>query len=246
MGDPDVPTRTTAAEAAEAEEAVAGAPEPPPSIWDSTAPWAMQLAVLDTRPERPAHLAVCEAAVAAVVTLLADPRSVSGEWTPQVRRWATGPVRKVVRRGRGVRFAATAAVPGVEVERRGVTVRAFVPLPVDRLPRELATLQVGGTQMPEVGEPAPPVEGGVTIALTPHAELSTGKAAAQSAHAAQFAVRGMRHRELERWRAAGWAVSVVLPDAEEWAALAARAPVRIRDGGFTEVEPGTMTALAWW
>jgi len=157
-----------------------------------------------------------------------------------------GPVRKVVRRGRGVKFAATAAVPGVEVERRGVTVRAFVPAPVDLLPRELATLQVGGTQMPEVGEPAPYVAGGVTIALTPHAELSTGKAAAQSGHAAQFAVRTMRRGRLELWRSTAWAVSVVLPDAREWAALAATSPVTIHDGGFTEVEPGTLTAVAWW
>jgi peptidyl-tRNA hydrolase len=250
VGDPDVSTQQPGLEPGDA----AGADDPdtpavaaePPSIWDSTAPWAMQLAVLDTRPDRPAHLAVCEAVAAAVVTLLADPRSVSGEWSPQVRRWASGPVRKVVRRGRGVKFAATAAVPGVEVERRGVTARAFVPVPVDRLPRELSTLQVGGTQMPEVGEPAPYVEGGVTIALTPHAELSTGKAAAQSGHAAQFAVRTMRRPALERWRATGWAVSVVLPDAAEWATLAATSPVSIRDGGFTEVEPGTRTAVAWW
>jgi len=250
VGDPDASTQRPDADAGAVDsQAAAEAPSEPvelPSIWDSTAPWAMQLAVLDTRPDRPAHLAVCEAVAAAVVTLLADPRSVSGEWTPQVRRWASGPVRKVVRRGRGVKFAATAAVPGVEVERRGVTVRAFVPVPVDRLPRELATLQVGGTQMPELGEPSPYVGGGVTIALTPHAELSTGKAAAQSGHAAQFAVRAMRRAELERWRATGWAVSVVLPDADEWAALAETSPVSIRDGGFTEVEPGTMTALAWW
>src|SRR5690242_4644126 len=38
---------------------------PARSIWDSDAPWAMQLVLLDRRPDRPTHLAVCEAAAAA-------------------------------------------------------------------------------------------------------------------------------------------------------------------------------------
>jgi hypothetical protein len=211
------------------------------------APWAMQLAVRDTRPDRPTHLAVCEAVAAAVVTLLADPRSAAdGEWAPCVRRWLSGPVRKVVRRGRGVRFEATRAVPGVEVERAGVCVRAFVPGPVDELPVDLAKLQVGGTQMPELGEPAAEVAGGLTIALTPHEPLTTGKAAAQCGHAAHFAWQAMDAAALERWEASGWAVRVVLPDKDEWARDARTWPVAIRDGGFTEVSPGTMTTLAHW
>jgi peptidyl-tRNA hydrolase len=219
---------------------------PARSVWDSGAPWAMQIVLLDSRPDRPTHVAVCEAAAAAVVTLLADPRTTDGEWSPQVRRWASGPIRKVVRRGRGVKFEATSAAPGVEVRRGGAVVRAFVPLPVDMLGRELSTLQVGGTQMPEVGEPAAPVPGGVTIALTPHAELSTGKAAAQSGHAAQLAWQAMPDDDLRRWEATGWAVRVLLPGAAEWDGLAATWPVAVRDGGFTEVAPGTMTALARW
>ena len=227
----------------------AAASAPPPGVWDSTAPWAMQLAVLDRRPDRPTHLAVCEAAAAAVVTLLADPRARTGEWAPQVRHWASGPIRKVVRRGRGVKWAATddlLARAGVEVSRRGATVRAFVPAPVDTIGRELSTLQVGGTQMPELGEPAEAVPGGLTIALTPHAELSTGKASAQSGHAAHIAWQTMPAPARDAWAATGWAVSVVLPDAAGWSRLAATWPVSIRDGGFTEVRPGTMTAVARW
>jgi peptidyl-tRNA hydrolase len=228
---------------------VTGPAAPSPDIWASTAPWAMQLAVLDRRPDRPTHLAVCEAAASAVVTLLADPRAQTGEWAPQVRRWASGPIRKVVRRGRGVKWAATddlVARAGVEVARRGATVRAFVPVPIDTLGRELSTLQVGGTQMPEVGEPAEHVPGGLTIALTPDADLSTGKAAAQSGHAAHVAWQSMPAGARDRWAATGWAVSVVLPGAADWRRLTATWPVSIRDGGFTEVRPGTMTAVAGW
>src|SRR3954471_7106504 len=100
----------------------------------------MQLALRDDRPERPTHLAVCEAAAAAVVLLLTDPRSVDGEWARRVRRWESGATRQVVRRGRGGRFTAREDLPGVQALRRGACVRAFVPGPTDQLPPALAKL----------------------------------------------------------------------------------------------------------
>ena len=228
---------------------------PPPRLRSrtsgtSTAPWAMQLAVLDRRPDRPAHLAVCEAAAAAVVTLLADPRA-------QRRRVGAAGAPLVVGadpQGRAARAAASSGPPpttswrGPASRSRGAVppCAAFVPVPIDTLGRELSTLQVGGTQMPELGEPAEAVPGGLTIALTPDVELSTGKAAAQSGHAAHIAWQSMPAGARDRWAATGWAVSVVLPDAAGWRRLAATWPVSIRDGGFTEVRPGTMTAVAGW
>jgi peptidyl-tRNA hydrolase len=214
----------------------------------SQAPWAMQLALRDDRPERPSHLAVCESAAVAVVLLLTDPRSTEpdGEWHPSVQRWRSGAIRKVVRRGRGVRFTAVEELPGVQVLRRGACVRAFVPGPTDRVPSELAKLQVGGTNQPERGEPSPPVPGGLSIALTPLIAMTTGKAAAQSGHAAQLALQVMDRRSRRSWQQSDWAVRVLLPDAAGWAKLERRAPVAVHDGGFTEVPPGTRTALAWW
>ena len=217
-------------------------------VWTSTAPWAMQLALRDDRPQRPSHLAVCEAAAAAVVLLLTDPRSTEpdGDWAKRVGRWESGAIRKVVRRGRGVRFSAVEDLPGVQVERRGACVRAFVPGPTDRVPPALAKLQVGGTEQPERGEPSAPAAGGLSIALTPLTAMTTGKAAAQSGHAAQLALRGMPLHALRAWRDGGWAVRVLLPDEAAWSRLAPAAPVVVHDGGFTEVAPGTRTAVAWW
>jgi peptidyl-tRNA hydrolase len=214
----------------------------------SGAPWAMQLALRDDRPERPSHLAVCEAAAAAVVLLLTDPRSTEpdGEWHQQVARWESGAIRKVVRRGRGVRFTAVEQLPGVQALRRAALVRAFVPGPTDQVPPELAKLQVGGTDQPERGEPSAPVPGGLSIALTPLTVMTTGKAAAQSGHAAQLALRRMPAAAHQAWGDGGWAVRVLVPDATAWSRLAAAAPVAVHDGGFTEVAPGTRTAIAWW
>jgi hypothetical protein len=212
-------------------------------------PWAMQLALRDDRgPERPTHLAVCEVAAAAVVLLLTDPRSTDpdGEWFAPVQRWATGPIRKVVRRGRNIRFTSVEELPGVQLERRGACVRAFVPGPTDRVPVQLAKLQVGGTDQPERGEPAAALPGGLSIALTPLTAMTTGKSAAQCGHAAQLALEAMDPAARAAWRQSGWAVRVLLPDRPGWAALERSAPVAVHDGGFTEVRPGTRTALAWW
>ncbi|HEY6798916.1 MAG TPA: peptidyl-tRNA hydrolase, partial [Kineosporiaceae bacterium] len=172
------------------------------------------------------------------------PRSApGGPWHERVARWEGGPIRKVVRRARGARFEATAALDGVDVRHRGAHVRAFVPGPIDRVPPELARLQVGGTELPDVGEPAPPVPGGLVVVLTPLAELTTGKAAAQCGHAAHLAWRTLVD-ELDRWRGTGFATCVTLTDADGWRAVGRRARIRVADGGFTEVAPGTVTAVA--
>jgi peptidyl-tRNA hydrolase len=230
---------------------VSTAPEEPqieqPDPFASTQPWAMQLAMRDERANRPTHLAVCEAAASAVVTLLADPRSApEGEWYPFVHHWASGPIRKVVRRGRGIRFTQVQELDGVEVEHAGAQVRAFVPGPVDQVPAALAKMQVGGTDVPEHGKPSEPVDGGITVALTALTPMTTGKSAAQSGHAAQLALLAMDEGQRGLWASTGWAVRVLTPDAEGWAEAVRQSRIAVHDGGFTEVAPGTQTAVAWW
>lgn len=227
------------------------APEAADPFASGGAPWAMQMAVRDDRPARPGHLAVCAAAGTAVVRLLADPRTVDGPWTRYVRRWVDGRIRKVVRRGRGAPFAATDVLDHVEVSRCGAVVRAFVPGPTDAVPRELSKLQVGGTDMPRDGEAVPAGETCLmTVALNPHVEMTTGKAAAQTGHAAQLAWLALEPPELapllRRWQAEELTVRVVVPTEQEWRRLLPTVPVAVHDAGHTEVEPGTLTAVAYW
>ena len=80
---------------------------------------------------------------------------------------------------------------------------------------------------------------GVTYALNPELEMSSGKVVAQVAHAAVIAAAA-----LQRWAEAGAPGRLVAP--REFAALAAREDLaaRVVDAGLTEVPPGTVTVLA--
>jgi hypothetical protein len=199
--------------------------------------WAMQLVLRVEKSAPPAHLAVCEAAAMAATTLLADPRSApGGEWYEAVMSWESRRIRKVVRRARGVRWEALDALPGVLVDHEGAPARAFVPGPVTDVPPEISRLQVGGTDLPRDEEPKPPPEPPYALlALNPGVTMTTGKAAAQCGHAAHLLLR-----TVGAWP--GLRVRVVEPD--DWSRAVAEADAVVRDGGFTEVAPGTMTAVA--
>jgi peptidyl-tRNA hydrolase len=138
-------------------------------------------------------------------------------------------------------------MPGVTAEVDGAEVRAFVPWPVDATPKEIGRLQLQGFELEDaapvtIAEPEP--GGAVIVSLEP--SLSTGKAAAAAAHAGQLTMSTMSGDRLEAWVAATFPVTVERPSAERFAMLIATAPVVVRDGGFTEVAPGTVTAIARW
>lgn len=213
------------------------------------APWALQLVARMERQDPPTRAAVCRAAAVATVALLADERSAGdGPWAAAVARWEEGRIRKHVRRARGAAWERVQALPGVTVSVDGAEVRALVPGPTDRIPKDVARLQLDGTE-PEPGEPgpgAPPAPGTLVIAVCPEPFLPMGKAAAAAGHAAQLAWRRLDPAGRATWATAGFPVVVEHPNPEGWERLVATAPVVVRDGGFTVVAPGTTTAVSSW
>jgi hypothetical protein len=213
---------------------------------DEASPWAMQLVARVERQNPPTHDAVCEAAARAVVSLLDDPRCVDGPWAEAVACWTKGPIRKHARKARGVAWDRVQHFDGFTASNSGADVRAFIPGPVDQIPREISRLQLQSFELAHsetLNEPAVVPNGALVVSLL---VLPTGKAAAAAGHAAQLAAMRMTNHRFMQWRADGFPVSVHQLDAHHLDLLAAHAPVVVRDAGFTVVAPNTTTAVARW
>ena len=206
--------------------------------------YALPLVVRVERDAPPARTDALEGAARAVLFFLTDPRATDGEWAEAVRAWEGARIRKVVRRARGAAWRRALDLPGITVSQRTAEVRVFPPVPVDDWPPALARLQVSGT---DLADPEPPEEPGAStpvLWLSPDLPMTAGKAMAQAGHAAQLAWWRLGPRLRSEWTALDFDLAVRTAAAQRWAELLASDLPVVRDGGFTEVAPGSCTVVA--
>jgi peptidyl-tRNA hydrolase len=144
----------------------------------------------------------------------------------------------------GTAAAAPAATAPAAAGTAPAEVRVFPPVPLDGWPKDLARLQVSGTELDDP-EPAPPADPARPVLwLNPDVAMSAGKAMAQAGHGAQLAWWELSPDERAAWRADGFALAVRTPSREEWKRLAESGLPVVRDAGFTEIAPGSATVVA--
>lgn len=215
------------------------------SARDEAQQFVLPLVVRIEKAAPPARTDALETAARAVLTLLGDERSTAdGEWARAVRDWEDARIRKVVRRARGAEWRRAEALPGITVMGKSAEVRVFPPVPLDGWPKDLARLQVSGT---ELDDPEPPVEADATapvLWLNPDVTMSAGKAMAQAGHGAQLAWWELSDEERTAWRAAGFPLAVRTAGPARWAELTASGLPLVRDAGFTEIAAGSCTVVA--
>lgn len=193
----------------------------------------------------PARTDALETAARAVLVLLSDERAVGdGEWAQDVRDWQDARIRKVVRRARGAEWRRAEALPGITVTGKAAEVRVFPPVPLDGWPKELAKLQVSGTELDDPEAPAEADPGAPVLWLNPDVEMSAGKAMAQAGHGAQLAWWELSDEERSAWRESGFALAVRTAEPTLWRELTASGLPLVRDAGFTEIAPGSCTVVA--
>ncbi|WP_156371181.1 peptidyl-tRNA hydrolase [Nocardia arizonensis] len=221
-----------------------GAPDP----HDTEQVQAMQMVLHLPKLDPPTRSALLAAAASAAVALCLDERvGPGGPWEQRYLGWRRSRIRKVARRARGAQWLAANEVDGVTVEVAGARARALVPGPVGSVDPRIRRLQIGGTDLEhdDPGEPDPDLP-----VLWVHKELgmTVGKAAAQVGHASMLLAGALTPEQAWRWARRGYACSVRDADPRSWRSLVDRvsagAAVAVRDAGFTEIAPGSLTVIA--
>ncbi|WP_413812891.1 peptidyl-tRNA hydrolase [Streptomyces sp. OE57] len=236
---------------------------------DAAPQFVLPLVVRIEKAAPPTRTDALETAARAVLVLLSDERATAadGEWAQAVRDWQDARIRKVVRRARGAEWRRAAGLPGITVAGRApdrpypaedvnghedggeapsaaAEVRVFPPVPLDGWPKELAKLQVSGTDLDDPEPPPAPDPTDPVLWLSPHVEMSAGKAMAQAGHGAQLAWWELDDAARAAWREAGFPLTVRTASPARWDELTASGLPVVRDAGFTEIAPGSCTVVA--
>ena len=192
------------------------------------------------------------------------PDEADGDVAGALVAWYGARIRKIARRARNKKWTDVQALPGVTAEVRGAEARAFVPCPVVDTPAALNKLQIEGTDLP-LPEDAEGVTAGddhPVVYVDASLGMSVGKAAAQVAHGSMLLAAAMGRDRARRWRDEGFPLHVCEVDAARFADRRAAAVSReadgaggvgdsgrgaaavVRDAGYTEVAPGSVTVVA--
>ena len=177
-------------------------------------------------------------AVASVMAYILETPTGRPIW----EEWLSGPFAKVVRRADRAQFDKLVNEQALDFAHTTIgsaEAIAFRPSPGDQISKAIARLQVAGTNLP-AGPAAREFATSCVTAVNADLGMSTGKAAAQAAHA------------LFLWHIQnGFQPEVVdteirLLDGPEFNALlrSTGATAVIEDAGRTEIEPGSVTAFA--
>jgi peptidyl-tRNA hydrolase len=211
----------------------------------STETLVQPIVLLIDKDAPPAHLDAVKAAASASVDAIAEDclGTPHGDRPEVWRQWLSGPFTKTVRRANPKQWAKLPAPTG-EAACGTARAVAYRPASYDSLDKAISRLQVSGTDLSPAAVESPLRQSPVLL-INASLGMTTGKAAAQAAHALMAYWLKLERDNDRAWAAAGSPFSIIEVDAGRFAAAADSAVkgTLIRDNGLTEIAPGSATAM---
>ncbi|RNE49795.1 peptidyl-tRNA hydrolase [Corynebacterium alimapuense] len=205
----------------------------------------MQIVLEIPKAQPPVRSDLLAAAARSVVAVCFDERAATDPiWRESLSAWYDHLIRKVVRRARNQAWLKVQDLPGVTVNQQGAQARAFIPSPVSEVNALVGKLQISGTELPrdlpDALDPQRPV-----IFIDAGLKMSTGKAAAQVGHASMLLAAAQPLEWVRDWAASGFELSVRELESASFASrIKDPRAVLVRDAGYTEVAPDSLTVCA--
>ncbi|MBZ8178218.1 ACR protein [Corynebacterium sp. 3HC-13] len=213
---------------------------------------AMQIVLHLPKQDPPLRSELLAVAAQAVAAVCLDPRAATDPaWRQALHGWYSHRIRKVSRRARNKGWRDVQKLPGITAVAENnpdAQARAFLPGPVNMVPPALRKLQIAGTDLPP--DPTPPLlspmgKHELLVGVDASLAMTLGKAAAQVGHAAMLWAARKPADVVGRWVSANMPIRAVELSHEQFQHLANDPDtIVVHDAGFTEVAPGSVTALA--
>lgn len=235
---------------------------------------AMPLVLHLPHEPRPERRDLLEAAAIACVSVCLDERAGQDTaFAEALMNWYGARIRKIARRARNKKWSDVQSLPGVTASvgdpQRPASVRAFPACPVTETPALINRLQIEGTDLPlpEDAEGVLDADDHPVVYVDASLTMTVGKAAAQVAHGSMLLAAAMGRGRAWRWAQDGFPLHVCEVDAGRFEVVRAEAERRergagtqdtgasdgsgadgsaavVRDAGYTEVAPGSVTVVA--
>lgn len=162
---------------------------------------------------------------------------------PNWKKWFSGRFTKSVRRGTPSQVGAVKEEAKAIVPVGGVEALGFAPVLYSEMKPPLTKMQVANFERDRESTTYRVNSLGPTLYVNEGLGMSTGKTAAQAAHALMGWALNQSVSEIEGWVLRGFQFSLFGVDSREFESKKILADLVIEDAGFTEVDPHSATVL---
>ena len=182
--------------------------------------------------------------------MMLDEYGKNDDVTWRLDEWTNARIRKLVKRAHGSKWhkamnvALNGNVPARAYPDGYASVICVAPMRASEQPKAIRQLQVSGLNL-ELRSNCECGQHMLHIVLEEDLDMSSGKAIAQYGHAYQLAYRYLPDDQFQKWMENGAETDIRRGSLEDARAVH-DCPVEVHDAGFTEIEPGSATAVAYF